>query len=99
MALRFTQLDGAVIEVPDPALQAFKASFRGALLTADDPAYDETRKVWNAMIDRRPALLARCTGTADVRARRAVRARAPHRSTPCAAAATTSPASRCAKAA
>ena len=66
MALRFTQLDGAVIEVPDPALQAFKASFRGALLTADDPAYDETRKVWNAMIDRRPALLARCSGTADV---------------------------------
>jgi FAD/FMN-containing dehydrogenase len=66
MALRFKQLDGATIDVPEPALQAFKASFRGPLITADDPVYDETRKVWNAMIDRRPALLARCSGTADV---------------------------------
>ena len=36
------------------------------MLTPDDPAYEETRKIWNAMIDRRPGLIARCTGTADV---------------------------------
>lgn len=66
MALSFTQLDGKVMDAPEAAMQALKASFRGALLTADDPAYDETRKVWNAMIDRRPALIARCSGTADV---------------------------------
>ena len=36
------------------------------MLSADDAAYEETRKVWNAMIDRRPGLIARCTGTVDV---------------------------------
>jgi FAD/FMN-containing dehydrogenase len=77
MTLRFTQLDGQAIEVPEAALQALKTSFRGALLTADDPAYDETRQVWNAMIDRRPALIARCSGTADVV--RAVQFAAEHR--------------------
>ena len=30
------------------------------------PGYDEVRKVWNGMIDKHPALIARCTGTADV---------------------------------
>ena len=52
--------------IPTPALQAFKTSFRGPLVTPEDPSYESVRKVWNGMIDRRPALIARCTGTADV---------------------------------
>ena len=39
---------------------------RGPLLTPSELGYDESRSVWNAMIDRRPALIARCIGTADV---------------------------------
>lgn len=66
MTLRMAGLDGATIDIPADALQSFKAGFRGQVLTADDPQYDEIRKVWNAMIDRRPALIARCSGTADV---------------------------------
>jgi FAD/FMN-containing dehydrogenase len=40
-------------------------SFRGPILTADDAGYHETRTVWNSMADRKPAIIARCTGTAD----------------------------------
>jgi FAD/FMN-containing dehydrogenase len=38
----------------------------GPLLTPDSPGYDEARTIWNAMIDRRPGLIVRCMGTADV---------------------------------
>jgi FAD/FMN-containing dehydrogenase len=54
-----TVLEGAVIE-------AFKGGLRGELLCPDDDGYDSSRKVFNAMIDRRPALIVRCAGTADV---------------------------------
>jgi FAD/FMN-containing dehydrogenase len=41
---------------------------RGELVTPADAAYDAMRRVWNGMIDRRPAAIARCTGAADVMA-------------------------------
>src|SRR4051794_29960275 len=41
-------------------------SFGGELLRDGDPGYDDSRRVFNAAIDRRPALVARCTGAADV---------------------------------
>jgi FAD/FMN-containing dehydrogenase len=66
MTLELKRLDGTTAAIPPEALQAFKAGFKGAVLTPDDPTYDETRQIWNAMIDRRPGLIARCTGTVDV---------------------------------
>ena len=44
----------------------------GPVLLPDDPTYDEYRRVWNAMVDRRPGLIARCSGLDDVRAAIAV---------------------------
>src|SRR5262245_10150764 len=41
--------------------------FAGTLVTAADPDYDEVRKIWNGAIDRRPWVIARCTGVEDVR--------------------------------
>lgn len=41
-------------------------SFKGELLSPADPGFDEHRRIWNGMIDRRPALIARCTDAADV---------------------------------
>jgi FAD/FMN-containing dehydrogenase len=49
-------------------LEQLDGGFGGQLLQPEDPAYDEARKVFNAMIDRRPALIARCTGVSDVMA-------------------------------
>jgi hypothetical protein len=37
-----------------------RAHFRGDVLVPGDSEYDEVRQIWNAMIDRRPALIARC---------------------------------------
>ncbi|MGH8069557.1 MAG: FAD-binding oxidoreductase, partial [Candidatus Entotheonellia bacterium] len=47
-------------------VESFRAALRGELLCTSDDGYDQTRKVWNAMIDKRPALIARCVGAADV---------------------------------
>ena len=38
----------------------------GELLRSSDPGYDDARRLWNAMLDKRPALIARCRSTADV---------------------------------
>jgi FAD/FMN-containing dehydrogenase len=46
----------------------FRTTLRGPLLRAGDPDYDTARTIWNAMVERRPGLIVRCAGTADVMA-------------------------------
>jgi len=50
------------------ALDALRSRFNGALLQPEDEGFDVARRVWNGMVDKRPALIARCTGVADVQA-------------------------------
>ncbi|MBW2238435.1 MAG: FAD-linked oxidase, partial [Deltaproteobacteria bacterium] len=50
----------------ETTIETFKAGLRGELIQPNDEGYDDVRKVWNAMIDKRPALIVRCSGTADV---------------------------------
>src|SRR6266699_2609886 len=50
----------------DGVVEEFRAQFGGEILTAADEGYDIHRKVWNAMIDKHPGLIARCQGVADV---------------------------------
>ena len=64
--LRAVTSTGGEITLAESVLEEFKASLRGDLLTAEDPGYDEARLIWNGMHDKRPALIARCTGVADV---------------------------------
>ncbi|MDP9198274.1 MAG: FAD-dependent oxidoreductase, partial [Pseudomonadota bacterium] len=60
-------LEGGDIALPGSAIEQFAASLRGDVLLAGSPDYDRTRRVWNGMFDKHPALIARCTGARDVR--------------------------------
>ena len=48
------------------AVEALKGNVKGQIVLPSDAGYDEVRQVWNAMIDRRPALIVRCAGAPDV---------------------------------
>ena len=54
--------------VSAPALDfaSLRGNLQGEVLVAGDPGYDPARAVWNAMIDRRPDVIVRCRGVADV---------------------------------
>jgi FAD/FMN-containing dehydrogenase len=66
--LRATTTQGTEISLKESVVESFKANLRGALLCPGAAGYDEARTIHNAMIDRRPALIARCAGVADVMA-------------------------------
>src|SRR5919202_5027080 len=63
-AENMTTLTTAALD--EAAIQELRTSLRGALLRPDDDQYEAVRQVWNGMIDRKPALIARCAGAADV---------------------------------
>jgi len=48
------------------AVKILKGDLRGEILLPADKDYDQSRKVWNGMIDRHPALIVRCLGASDV---------------------------------
>src|SRR5687768_15204319 len=64
--LRVTTISGADTVLKEVTVTAFKQSLRGPLITPSDDSYEEARQVWNANIDRRPGLIARPAGVADV---------------------------------
>ena len=51
-----------------PTIEQLRAVVRGRVISRDDEGYDEARRVYNAMIDRHPSVVVRCTEVADVRA-------------------------------
>jgi hypothetical protein len=64
--LRAVKLSGAETTIERAAVTDLRASLRGALLTPGQEGYDAARRIWNGMIDKRPALIARCAEAADV---------------------------------
>jgi FAD/FMN-containing dehydrogenase len=55
-----------MISLDRASIAELSARFSGVLLGPDDSGYEDLRRVHNGMIDRRPALIARCLGTADI---------------------------------
>src|SRR5690349_7938252 len=52
--------------ISNEAISALKSQLKGELLLPRDPGFDAARVVWNAMIDRKPAIIVRCAGVSDV---------------------------------
>jgi FAD/FMN-containing dehydrogenase len=52
--------------MPAIDIQALESTFRGEFFRPGDAGYDQARRIWNASIDRRPAVIARCSGIADI---------------------------------
>lgn len=63
---QFITSTGESISITSREMASFRRSLEGHSLAPGEPGYDESRRVWNAMIDRRPALIARCLGARDV---------------------------------
>ena len=66
MTMTIRSNSGEKRSLPASEIDSLAASLRGRLVRPEASDYDEVRQIWNAMIDRRPALIARCHGTADV---------------------------------
>jgi FAD/FMN-containing dehydrogenase len=64
--LRAVKLSGAETTLERAAVRELRTSLKGTLLAPGDAEYEVARHVWNGMIDKHPALIARCAGTADV---------------------------------
>src|ERR671912_1854604 len=64
--LRIVTLTGADATLGETVVERFGLGLRGELLRPDGTAYEEARKLWNGLIDRHPALIARCAGVGDV---------------------------------
>lgn len=56
-----------MVNLSSNAIEDLKVATRGQVLLPADPGYDEARRIWNAMIDRRPKVIVRCAGVADIR--------------------------------
>ncbi len=57
---------GGPVDIAEAEIDELRMTMRGPLLRAGQPGYDDARVIYNGMFDRRPALIARCRGAADV---------------------------------
>ena len=68
MATSLQRLEGDQAVIADADLAALRARLAGDLIAPGEPAYDEARTIWNAMVDRRPGLVVRARNADDVKA-------------------------------
>ena len=66
MTISAITLDGSRTTLADSDVAELRGRLRGQVVIAGDAEYEDARRVWNGNVDRRPALIARCAGAADV---------------------------------
>ena len=66
MSVKMMTLGGTRRVLDVGVVDGLRSRMRGSVLTAADAGYDAARRIWNTMIDKRPALIVRCAGAADV---------------------------------
>lgn len=64
--MKATTIDGREISLEQASIDALKMSLRGAMYFQGDAGYEESRTLWNSMVNRRPAFVVRCLGVSDV---------------------------------
>ena len=64
--LKIATLSGEYTVIREAELKDFRNSLHGESLLPEDDGYDGARRLWNGMVDKRPAMIAACSGTADV---------------------------------
>lgn len=64
--VQVTALGGGAMTLDDETVLGFATSLHGGLVRPGDASYDDGRQLWNGMMDKRPVLVARCRGSADV---------------------------------
>jgi FAD/FMN-containing dehydrogenase len=64
--VRIVTLNGGAKTLGSTRVERFRGRLQGELLRPGEDGYEAARKVWNGMVDKRPAMIARCIGTADV---------------------------------
>ena len=64
--MKMVTTQGSELDLAAAAFDNLKSRLKGPLLLPGEPAFEESRTVWNGMIDRRPGAVVRCLGVADV---------------------------------
>jgi len=65
-AIKAKTIEGQLVNIDPSSLDLLKTNIHGKVITPQDDEYNEARAIWNGMIDRHPALIIQCSGTADV---------------------------------
>jgi FAD/FMN-containing dehydrogenase len=64
--MKVKSMDGGEIDLKQDIVDNLKLRLKGQVLISGDVGFEESRTVWNGMIDKKPAIVVRCLGTADI---------------------------------
>jgi hypothetical protein len=64
--LKAIEIDGKDIKIDEKDINEFRSNIRGKVLIEGEEGYEKARKIWNGIIDKKPAIIVQCKGVADV---------------------------------